>query len=84
MKVRAGLVSNSSSSSFVINRSDITSLQEKLIHEHYKESVYDECDNWNITVDDYAVRGSTIMDNFDMAEYLKEIGVDMECVTWES
>jgi len=31
--------------------------------------------------DDY-VKGSTSMDNFDMYEYLENIGVDMDSVDW--
>jgi hypothetical protein len=86
MKRRHGFVSNSSSSSFVIQRDDVTSNQVILIRDHSAHGAklgldYPE-DAWDIEVTDSEVRGSTIMDNFDMGEFLRKIDVPDKVVTW--
>lgn len=85
MKVRNGFVSNSSSSSFVINLEDISAKQLKKIQSHKLRLEFwqNDDDEWTIDVDDDKVSGHTWMDNFDMHEYLKDIGVDMSKVKWE-
>ncbi len=92
MKLRNGFVSNSSSSSFVIYLKDITKEQLEKIINHAEEGErfgidYAKSDEWNIEVNgtpetDGVVRGDTFMDNFDMAEFFKMIGIDSDKVDW--
>lgn len=89
MKVRLGFVSNSSSSSFTILKKNISpKLVKKIISHRIKARRVgmqcDEIDEWDITVNDYSVYGSTRMDNFDMREFLKRIGVNLEKVEWSN
>ncbi len=82
MKVRNGFVSNSSSSSFVIQLDDLTVKQLQKIQDHYKEISEDRRDDtWAITMGS-VVQGSTSMDNFDMRSLLERIGIDMSKVEW--
>ena len=87
MKIRNGFVSNSSSSSFIINLNDITALQSYAIENHIevanKMGMWASgSDRWDIFInyEDGYIKGFTIMDNFDMREFLKKIGVCM--VEW--
>jgi hypothetical protein len=93
MKVRAGFVSNSSSSSFVVRKEFLTPQQLFYIKEHHKMSseLYDKgtlsdyCgddERWGISEDEFVLTGSTSMDNFDMYAFMKHIGVDMDKVEW--
>ena len=86
MVIRHGFVSNSSSSSFVIKRDDLTSLQVVLIVHHSQISEWlgleDTDCAWDVREDGICVKGSTLMDNFDMDNFLYLIGVDMEKVDW--
>ena len=85
MKQRKGFVSNSSSSSFVIHRSDLTRLQLVAIRHHTTVARWfcmDYCDDaWRIEEGDVEISGFTFMDNFNMSEFLDEIGVTK--VKWE-
>jgi hypothetical protein len=88
MKIRDGFVSNSSSSSFVISRQDITAKQLYQIvnHGELASDFGTPCppgDAWSI--DDSAaevIEGSTWMDNFNMHEFLENIGVDADKIKW--
>ena len=88
MKIRLGNISNSSSSSFIVPRSAITDPQlaalldpAAYVAEH--PEVTPMRDWWEITVTDDAVLGSTLMDNGDLGEYLKKIGVPPGTVSFE-
>jgi len=74
MKKRDGFVSNSSSSSFIVNKHYISMYQMDLIRAH-KDKVHADYDVWNIDDLGDVIRFSTGMDNFDMEGYLVEIGV---------
>ena len=80
MKIRSGFVSNSSSSSFVINLDDLSANQFHKIENHHKEA---KNDAWNIEVKDNQLKGSTIMNNFNICSFLEKIGVDMTKVRFE-
>jgi len=79
MKIRNGFVSNSSSSSFVIALNEITVEQLEKIKNHSEEGkklgMEYASDEWFIKVRNGLVTGSTIMDNFNMQEFLEKIGV---------
>ena len=90
MKIRNGFVSNSSSSSFIIRKSNLTERQIEQIYDHidsaielaandhnYKEFGYCETsDAWSVDEKEETIFVSTFMDNFDMGGFLKAIGID--------
>lgn len=80
MKIRAGFVSNSSSSSFVVALCNVSQNQLHKIwhHDIYGEKLgipYAKVDYWNIRIGKGAIHGYTLMDNFDMGDFLWHIGV---------
>ena len=92
MKIRSGLVSNSSSSSFVIAKANISALQLEIIRYHGAFArqhlagiieYTDEYDEWHITEDEDNVYGDTSMDNFDMEAFLAAIGVPPAAVDFD-
>lgn len=92
MKIREGFVSNSSSSSFIINLNNISKNQLQQIENHSKSKSYktmygkDKFQCWDILINkkQNTVRGSTSMDNFDMGEYLDTIGVRSDHIEWDN
>ncbi len=92
MKIRNGFVSNSSSSSFIINKKDITEKQFDNIKNHLKYSQKMEfesakysgkSDEWGIRDEGENIVGETYMDNFDMCSFLKDIGVEGKSIKWD-
>ena len=81
MKIRKGFVSNSSSSSFVIDKYYLSQEQIDMIKNHLKIALdacmYNDYDGyymneWSIKEDDEKVYMYTGMDNFDMYHFLIE------------
>lgn len=89
MKVREGFVSNSSSSSFVVDKGYLTAKQIDHIKNHigYSElkmwwdlGSVNEPNAWAIRETEGAIELSTFMDNFDMRHFLSRIEVPDEAI----
>ena len=91
MKVRTGFVSNSSASSFVLDKSKLTNDQTEMIHNHiaYAQKLFpapscdyvDIADEWNVEDYEDLLWLSTGQDNFDMGRFLDLIHVSEEART---
>ena len=73
MKIRSGFVSNSSSSSFIVNKKFLSENDIKTIKEHDKAAGED---SWYISEDENFLMGDTIIDNFSMIQYLRENNIN--------
>ena len=86
MKIRTGFVSNSSSSSFIVDKNYLSAEQIALIKNHSEEGAkygIEWPDAWFIEETEKHIRGYTSMDNFDMRLFFERIGVDMSYVEWD-
>ena len=80
MKIRNGFVSNSSSSSFIVDLSKIKKIKKrrkiakKIFSCKYDDQEWgDESDRWSIEQDGDIIRGFTSMDNYDFPEYILKV-----------
>lgn len=84
MKVREDFVTNSSSSSFIINKRHLDADQLEAIrrHDEIGEALGLEyaTERWCIEENNKYIGGHTSMDNFDMYEFLEQIDVNMRYV----
>jgi hypothetical protein len=76
MKIRSGFVSNSSSSSFIVALSKMRPKDVETLLEYARSEK--NIDGWYIFSDEDKgiLRGSTIMDNDGLDEFLKESHID--------
>ena len=81
MKIRSGFVSNSSSSSFILNKEHMTEEQiTAVLHYHRFIDDDEDFDGWVVTEEEEYIRGYTIMDNGYMDEYFKKINLGMKAI----
>ena len=87
MKLRIGFVTNSSSSSFTMAKSDLTDEQIEKIKNYFeaakKVGMNDFDDLWDIDETNFNINGFTCMNNGDMLKFLRLIGVDRDNIEWE-
>lgn len=83
MKTRLGFVSNSSSSSFVINVKDLTHAQKHCLKNlsNIGDEDFDE-NPWSIYEEKGCLYGNTWMDNFDMRKFFEKIEIPEDKVLW--
>ena len=80
MRKRTGFVSNSSSSSFIIDLKNITEKQlYNILHINDPDFI---CDPWSISVDGKQVVGVTDRDSFNMHGFFEEIGISENVIEW--
>lgn len=84
MKTRTGFVSNSSSSSFVLDKDFLSSVQIDQIKRHTelaKDFGIDYWDDgWTVEEREHVILLDTWMDNFDMSEFLERIKVPKKAI----
>lgn len=90
MKIRIGFVSNSSSCAFIIPKKILSEEQIGQIKNHieyarenFPQMQYaDPGQAWKVEETDEQITTTTIMDNFDMHDFLIAIGVKKDDIEW--
>lgn len=75
MKRRTSFVTNSSSSSFIVNIDALTGREVDVIMSYVNDE--DNGESWYITKDDQNIEGYTVMDNDYFWEYLRQHNVNL-------
>lgn len=92
IRIRIGFVSNSSSSSFIIAKELLNSEQLDAIRNHYDHALKNQLvdftylsrsDEWHLVENDEYIGGHTMMANFEMDDFLKKIGVNLDQVEFD-
>ena len=96
MKIRGSFVPNSSASSFSILKIGLSEYQKNQIYNHIETAeqmtklglnvdfgYVSEDERWSVSETEEYVLVSTGMDNFDMHEFLKVIGVDESNILYD-
>ena len=87
MKIRHGFVSNSSSSSFVVARTHLTTAQLNDLIALCQDPVGKWDDYWEINITNNQVHGFTAMDNGSMDDgiyaWMVANGFPMDKITWD-
>jgi hypothetical protein len=87
VKIRKAFVSNSSSSSFLIEKKYLSEEQLEKIRNHDEFGMemgilHSDTWKWDIHETRELISGDTWMDNFDMEEFLEKIGVPKDRIEW--